>query len=1214
MKSFIRPNRMEVSDRFPVLGFTVGTDSDHPFYEIAIATDPHLFDADKKPQRSHENFYSTRSCGSLAGNGRESVFLLPDQILNRFVSASKLYFGLATFADKNRANPTVMTRPSADSPWINIQTLTGRRSRRSQLSSMSHPQCCPDGYCSPDADELSWAGDAAEPGMRSVPNTDRYDMTATDPGTAPASPVANPNSPPASAATSLGEVPYDDGFGPMPNMFESSSYASPLGIAKPDYAAKGFFGALKTFWNWMKKYSHWKTGVPDTSFFPHSAIVQIFSTFPGKKAGEPDRHYVGTGFYIGPNLILTCAHNVADWETDQQAKSLTITPGKNGAATPSAPAFQVQPGGWAHHENYLTETDWNSTFSWDLAVIHASTPAPNGQYFTTLEELLHSPDTPIMVCGYSARTGGQDKQNIDGDHIRDFSHNNEQFSYRNFTEGGSSGGPVYYVSGFEDDEVKMSVINLPVVAVNVAEVGRDHNIGCVLNTNKIAWIRNAAMNLAAAATKGMSHGLAYEPTSFAQMSDESGAMYNNTLAPSNDDAAAGIDNAGMNLAAQTGLSLAEPLWSEPLAKIPMDPGSGGRSIDATALEVGDIILTLGQGSVSSAIKLATWSEVSHSMLYVGDNQVVEAIHETGQPDRQGVTRRSLAEALSDKKFAIAFRHPAFVGMDADYAARVRDRIVQYANNQLGKKFDFFLISQHGLLSLQLKKKAACAVLEKLDAATGEKCWKLLKSLYLGGSKDKFICSEFVLSAFSDAGLPLVENPNWYSPADVGNMDLSYVGHLLTAATASSLGGSGCTTCGCGDSKNNGQDTSHSKALAGTNRQLDKDALKHKLAAQGIAGDEVDLFLNELSTGHAMSLQTAAPTAGSGTERVVFPSLTTLSGWKATAFLMAIEDVLPKEMLGIPTAAMASAKQHGFAIAFGLGGSAGIAVGLTTGGGVVFGSNGEVAFYGTSGQAIGVIASVSVGIQVTIVKGGISNFMGEAIATTGAAGEGVGGSFAILTSPSSGEFLGITGSFGLTAGLSPVEIYVEKQKTWALSLDADEFTESQAVVEIGSAIAGATMQRIMDNNGDVKWKLDKLNGFKHVGDDKKNKGPGPVKQKRVNIPGFKSHTVFGIDEISTDFDIKFQYDGRSVGNILITPVRTNDAFGAGLMVTATISNDARPYCPAMASTCDDSKKMAAVQIEFHYRFDNTIFADKIGITEVTVFGSGEWTHKSRVTQP
>ena len=44
----------------------------------------------------------------------------------------------------------------------------------------------------------------------------------------------------------------------------------------------------------------------------------------------PDGNYIGSAFYIAPNRILTCAHNVVDVPTNTEASSIVIKPGKNG--------------------------------------------------------------------------------------------------------------------------------------------------------------------------------------------------------------------------------------------------------------------------------------------------------------------------------------------------------------------------------------------------------------------------------------------------------------------------------------------------------------------------------------------------------------------------------------------------------------------------------------------------------------------------------------------------------------------------------------------------------------------------------------------------------------------------------------------------------------------------------------------------------------------
>ena len=65
MATRIRPNRLEVSDRFPMLGFTVRTDGPARRFEIAIGTSPDLFGPDGKSHRTRTNFYSTRAAGPL---------------------------------------------------------------------------------------------------------------------------------------------------------------------------------------------------------------------------------------------------------------------------------------------------------------------------------------------------------------------------------------------------------------------------------------------------------------------------------------------------------------------------------------------------------------------------------------------------------------------------------------------------------------------------------------------------------------------------------------------------------------------------------------------------------------------------------------------------------------------------------------------------------------------------------------------------------------------------------------------------------------------------------------------------------------------------------------------------------------------------------------------------------------------------------------------
>jgi N-acetyl-anhydromuramyl-L-alanine amidase AmpD len=194
MATQFQPNRLEVSDRFPMLGFTVRTDGTAKRYEIAIGTSPDLFGPDGKTHRTRSNFYSTRAVGPLPIERGESVYVLPPEVLVRFVGQQKLYYGLATF-NNGATSPEIVTMPTDGSPYIKLSALTGRSLQRVRL--LPSRQRGATGYGA-NGSEMEWSGDAAAPG--------------TKPANV-AVPKGNGDKPAASPDPS---VHYDDGYGPLP--------------------------------------------------------------------------------------------------------------------------------------------------------------------------------------------------------------------------------------------------------------------------------------------------------------------------------------------------------------------------------------------------------------------------------------------------------------------------------------------------------------------------------------------------------------------------------------------------------------------------------------------------------------------------------------------------------------------------------------------------------------------------------------------------------------------------------------------------------------------------------------------------------------------------------------------------------------------------------------------------------------------------------------
>jgi N-acetyl-anhydromuramyl-L-alanine amidase AmpD/uncharacterized protein YycO len=206
MPSQIRPNRLEVSDRFPMLGFTIRTDGDSKRYEVVIAAEASLFRPDAKLKRTRANFYSSRAIGLQPIDRGESVYVLPPEVLARFVGQEKLFYALATYA--NGGKPEITALPSEGSAYINLKGFSGRSLSRVRV--LPSRQRAAATYGSGAGSELEWAGDAAMPGTQPVAASPAPSPAKTNGNTAAAAP------PTPTGGVQATALDYNDGWGPMP--------------------------------------------------------------------------------------------------------------------------------------------------------------------------------------------------------------------------------------------------------------------------------------------------------------------------------------------------------------------------------------------------------------------------------------------------------------------------------------------------------------------------------------------------------------------------------------------------------------------------------------------------------------------------------------------------------------------------------------------------------------------------------------------------------------------------------------------------------------------------------------------------------------------------------------------------------------------------------------------------------------------------------------
>ena len=274
-----------------------------------------------------------------------------------------------------------------------------------------------------------------------------------------------------------------------------------LEVVQADYAPADMPGALQSQLDFQTRYKQWFAGVPDTSYFPHSAICQLVRDDGG----------FGTGTYIAPDRILTAAHVV------EGANSITVIPGKNGQTQNDGPFghFTCPSSDWAVHPNRKVGNE-----DFDIAVLKVNTPPPGGQFFDILEELRQSVSSNIIVCGYSAQsdkdptltaTIDPNKQHMDGDEIRTVE--DDTFTYNLQSLHGASGAAVYYVGVREDDAKRASVLETHLVGVHVSGFSSTLNRGCRLTDAKIAWIQSVGQPVSAGASaQGYSRNGKYSKT------------------------------------------------------------------------------------------------------------------------------------------------------------------------------------------------------------------------------------------------------------------------------------------------------------------------------------------------------------------------------------------------------------------------------------------------------------------------------------------------------------------------------------------------------------------------------------------------------------------------------------------------------------------------------------------------------------------------------
>ena len=497
----IRANRESIDDRFSVLGFTVR--SELPLFEIGLATDPELLKPESRAKRTPGNFFTSRLLRALPSQRGEAVYLVPPEIVARFVGQQRLYFGLATYRESDRSTPISLRMPDRGTMYVSLSGLSERGLRRT-VRSRSASTYGGNGYGG-NAGELGWGGDnttATPPLSRDEDRATRNGNGAKAPNGANAAAGYSDGfseelwkqPPPAAApAPTASSAPPAPAPGPVAQglALRNGGGRRPIATSRSllissDYHPGNLWDALRAQLGFFVDSAMWYLGVADTTVMPHSAICQI--RVPD---GTAEGRLHGSGFFIGPRLIMTAAH-VVDGQSE-----LIVVPGKNGGGTGAStePLGRFKATQFRKHDSYGTH---GSDFDMALICVPAANAVGSGQYFDLVEELTQSRPEGVVVSGYAARWYAHDliehfvndtidpnRQHMMGGYIRELP-TDETFSYNIQTLGGTSGSPVYWI---EDTGAGPQA---HMVGVHVAAHDATTNLGCRITSAKLAWIRKIA--------------------------------------------------------------------------------------------------------------------------------------------------------------------------------------------------------------------------------------------------------------------------------------------------------------------------------------------------------------------------------------------------------------------------------------------------------------------------------------------------------------------------------------------------------------------------------------------------------------------------------------------------------------------------------------------------------------------------------------------------
>ena len=179
--------------------------------------------------------------------------------------------------------------------------------------------------------------------------------------------------------------------------------------------------------------------------FPYTAICSL------KITSQDGQRFIGTGFFVGPRVVITAGHCVYMHDHGGWAKNIEVIPALDGSTKTYGSAIS---------SNYQSLVGWtkNKDTGYDYGAIILPENAALGQKTGWFGYCYHTNDSyfknlAITLSGYPGDKGGSQQWGMSGVSTG-VTNNGRKFAYQIDTYGGQSGSPVwevknnsYYVKG-----------------------------------------------------------------------------------------------------------------------------------------------------------------------------------------------------------------------------------------------------------------------------------------------------------------------------------------------------------------------------------------------------------------------------------------------------------------------------------------------------------------------------------------------------------------------------------------------------------------------------------------------------------------------------------------------------------------------------------------------------------------------------------------------